>query len=70
MNNKKLKPKIKQEYEAKPVFPKCANCKHYKSEEKIEEGYYANWTKEVNMRCGLGGFAVKKYGTCKMHEKK
>jgi hypothetical protein len=60
--------KVKQGYVEKPVHAKCSNCKYFQSEEKVEEGYYMAWTKEVNLRCGLGGFAIKKQGVCNQHE--
>ena len=60
--------KAKQGYIEKPIHAKCSNCKYFQSEEKEEEGYYMIWTKEVNLRCGLGGFAIKKQGVCNQHE--
>ena len=58
-----------QEYEAKPIFPMCSNCKWFKSD-FIENEY--GFQEEKNLRCGCelpncGGFAVKKQGTCNVH---
>jgi hypothetical protein len=55
-----------QGYKAKPTFPLCSNCQHFKSEfESV--GNYA-YQKEVNIRCGLGGFKVGKSANCAKHE--
>lgn len=61
--------KASQGYVAKPIPKTCANCKHLKME--VEE--YKDWmlriyTKEKNIRCGIGGFAVKKTATCNLIE--
>ena len=57
--------KTNQGYELKPVFAICSNCKHFKSDKIINEWNYED---EKNIRCELGGFAVKKTATCKMHQ--
>ena len=69
--------KAKQNYCAKPVPQTCANCKHlsqnfyhYDGEYGRVEGKnpdtekYARPTYSDNLRCGIGGFAVKKSATC------
>ena len=57
--------KEKQGYNPKPVFPMCSNCKHYSMQPET-----TNWgyTRETNIRCGIGGFAIKKQGTCNSHD--
>lgn len=57
--------KEKQGYMPKAIPQICSNCKHYKSETAEKSGFYGPWIKETNIRCGIGGFAVKKQGTCK-----
>jgi len=65
--SKKANKKTEQGYEPKPIFAMCSNCIYFKSDfEKKEYGYMA----EKNIRCGVGHFAVKKQGTCKLHELK
>lgn len=68
--SKQSEAKQAQGYEQKPVITVCKNCKHFKF--KIEEYvpfggvYYLD--KEI--RCGIGGFAIKKMATCKLYERK
>lgn len=65
--SKKANLKTEQGYEPKPIFAMCSNCKNFKSDhETTTYGYVA----EKNIRCGIGGFAIKKQGTCKFHELK
>lgn len=65
---------------------KCGRCAHYTStyslpawmrEENAEcekQGLPARWSfnhqLETNRRCGLGGFAIKKQGICRLFEPK
>jgi hypothetical protein len=49
----------------------CSNCAHFKRDRILPKMYVAGgrFDKEenkvdANLRCGLGGFAVKKMGTC------
>ena len=49
----------------------CLNCAHFCSDQ-IEKTYDAwngkrAWIVEKNLRCGIGGFAVKKSATCDRH---
>ena len=53
--------KAMQGYRTKPDT--CATCAHYTS--KIEVHSYCQM--ESERRCGLGGFAVNKTGTCNEH---
>ena len=66
--SKQSKAKEEQGYEAKPIFNMCSNCKHFKSEMITEQTSFGDYTKETNIHCSLGGFAVKKQGTCNKHE--
>lgn len=52
-----------QGYRVKPDT--CATCIHYQS--KID--HVMAYQVESEKRCGLGGFAVNKMGTCNMHAK-
>ena len=63
--SKQSEAKENQKYEASPKFPMCSNCKHFRSD-KVENAY--KYIEEKNIRCGIGEFAIKKQGTCKMHE--
>ena len=68
--------KIKDEqgYIPKLIPNTCGNCANLTSEMVqvhapttwSPEGYWA----EKNVRCSIGGFAVKKLGSCKMWEPK
>lgn len=57
-----------QGYEPKPVFPMCSNCINLKSDIEEIKTYGQVYKKETNIRCGIGGFAVKKQGTCELHK--
>ncbi len=59
--SKQSEAKKQQGYRTKPDT--CSNCAHYAS--KIEVHSY--WQVESEKRCGLGGFAVNKTGTCNEH---
>lgn len=70
--NKKVS-EIKQEMGYHTVTQKCGNCVHFKSEQEPVIGQLRGYglpgrTKEVNLRCTLGGFAVKKTACCNKHE--
>lgn len=54
-----------QQYDPHPLMPFCENCGHYKSS-WIEDGWGA--MEEKKRRCSLGGFAVKRKGTCRNHQ--
>ena len=61
--SKQSQAKAIQGYRTKPDT--CTTCQHYRS--KIEAHSYGQV--ESERRCGLGGFAVNKMGTCNMHAK-
>ena len=73
-----------QGYVAKYDAPICGNCPNMTSEEEFpawvkkqhpdlsdgdlfQKGYLKY---ETNVRCGIGGFAVKKQGSCLKHPKR
>ena len=67
--SKQLEAKQAQGYEQKPVIHVCKNSKHFTS--KFTNAYDI-WNSiyqiEKEMRCGIGGFAVKKMGTCNLYK--
>lgn len=62
--SKQSEAKERQEYTPKFIPSVCSNCAHFRSEFEQHTYGSATWTKEVNLRCGIGGFAVKKGGSC------
>lgn len=70
--SKQSEAKSKQKYIAKPTPKTCANCIHFKSDKEVIKSMYSSnqYTKESNLRCGIGGFAVKKMATCNQFEEK
>lgn len=56
-----------QNYYATPDRAICSTCKHYTSDQVV-----SSWNNKVllekNIRCGVGGFAIKKKATCSSHE--
>lgn len=63
--SKQSEAKERQGYQAKPVPATCVNCAYYASEFKqVKTRWGMPYTKETNLRCGLGGFAIKKTATC------
>lgn len=64
--SKQQQAKDEQGYNPKPIHPMCSNCTSFKSE--FVKAIYHDYSEEKNIRCELGGFAVKKQGTCNKHE--
>ena len=63
---KQSKAKADQGYVPKAVPQVCGNCANFASD--MIKPYLGNsFVKETNMRCVLGGFAVKKMGTCDLY---
>jgi len=65
--SKQSEAKERQGYTPKaiPIRQTCANCVNYKSDITEKAGIFGGvYRKESNRRCTLGGFAVKKSGTC------
>jgi hypothetical protein len=60
--------KRNQNYRTRPFYPRCSNCKHFKSEffqplildEKM-------FNREKKPHCRLGGFPVKETALCDKH---
>lgn len=65
--SKQQKEKLEQGYKEKPVFPMCSNCISIHTEIRYPDPKYPNYIKEYNS-CSLGGFKVKKQGTCNKHD--
>lgn len=68
--SKQSEAKLAQGYRKKPDT--CSNCKHMQFE-VIEKSYtrwngaVEVWEEEKAHRCSVGGFAVKKTSTCRIH---
>ena len=66
--SKKSEAKEKQGYVAKPVPKPCMNCANFlfdRVQVRLGTSWHPEgWFEDKNMRCSLGGFAVKKMGTC------
>jgi len=68
--SKQSEAKAKQGYVAKAIPQTCCNCAHFASDIETKESYGGKWEHETNLRCKIGGFAVKKMGTCDEFEPK
>ena len=62
--SKQSEAKARQRYVEKPIQSVCSNCEHFRSNKEPFDGVFGEWTRESNLRCTLGGFAVKKTATC------
>lgn len=60
--SKQSEAKERQQYVPKYEPAVCMNCVHYSS--NVVDRFGGTYKEENNKRCGLGGFAVKKMGTC------
>lgn len=56
--------RVNQKYDPSPLQKTCVNCIHYSSE--YVQDRWGNM-EEKKLRCKLGGFAIKKKGTCCEH---
>jgi hypothetical protein len=69
--SKQSEAKEKQGYVEKFVPTVCSNCAHYTFDRvQTQEGTTwrpEGWFADKNLRCGIGGFAVKKTGSCAEH---
>ncbi len=54
----------KQRYLEHPLLPVCESCEHYQSV-YVDTEWGAQ--EEKRRRCALGGFAVKRRGSCNAH---
>ena len=64
--SKQSEAKIKQGYVPKAIPQTCVNCASFRLDVATLPTGCGNGTyrKETNLRCCIGGFAVKKMGTC------
>lgn len=63
--SKQTDAKARQGYNLKPIMPVCSTCRYYTS--RMESGktsWGAKWNQEKELRCGIGGFAIKKMASC------
>lgn len=67
--SKQSEAKQAQGYKPNHFYPVCMNCK-YSDSVVIETDDSWSWNIKKETRCGIGGFAVKKMGTCKLYERK
>lgn len=69
--SKQEEAKKEQGYESDPEVDCCGNCGYFTSTiETVKTPFGQTITKEKGLRCGLGGFAVKKRGWCRMWKPK
>jgi len=68
--SKQSEAKAAQNYRTTPDT--CSNCAHYQSKfvKKVYDMACEPWMEEVDKRCGLGAFAVRKTAVCDRHEGK
>lgn len=65
MTTKIAQAKERQQYTDKLIPSTCSNCAHFHSKvEEMPRQWGGTWVKESNLRCGIGGFKVKKLGSC------
>lgn len=64
--SKQSEAKEKQGYVPKMEPQACMNCANFKFDNGFhnQDLYGERYPKVFNFRCGIGGFAVKKMGTC------
>lgn len=71
MASKQAQAKHDQGYNPKPVPSVCGTCKQFQCD-KVMTHPGSKWDspryEDKNLRCAIGGFAVKKHGACKLHE--
>ena len=68
--SKQQKAKNEQGYIAKPIPKSCSRCEHFLMDTEKVKSYFVDFTKESNLRCAIGGFAVKKTATCDEFKRK
>jgi hypothetical protein len=66
MTTKIAQAKERQQYTDKLIPSTCSNCAHFQSKVEERKSTWGNytWTHESQLRCGIGGFKVKKLGSC------
>lgn len=58
-----------QNYNPKPTPAECSNCREFQKESTFTHEWFGKkYYRDKNLRCGIGGFAVKKRGTCTNHK--
>lgn len=65
--SRQSKAKLAQGYVLKAIPKTCSTCLHLRMDIVPVLGMHgqpSEYTRETNLRCGLGGFAVKKMATC------
>ena len=65
--SKQTEAKERQQYAAKCLPQTCSRCAYFQFDRVQTNAAYpqfAPYFEDKNMRCGIGGFAVKKMGTC------
>ena len=65
--SKQSEAKEKQGYTPKAIPQTCANCASFQMDVVDVPGWDgkpSGYKKETNLKCSIGGFAVKKMGTC------
>lgn len=62
--SKQSEAKEKQGYIPKLKPRACINCASYAHDEQTLTHAFGSFVKSTNQRCAIGGFAVKKMGTC------
>lgn len=67
--SKQSEAKQAQNYMPKASPNYCSNCQFYRSDKEVKMNNWSKteWIDEKNMRCGIGGFAIKKQGVCDVH---
>lgn len=70
MTSKKASAKEFQGYQDHTVPSVCGNCAHRNFKIKRRETLYKIHETETCNQCGIGGFAVKKTGSCNLFEMK
>ena len=64
--SKQSKAKQTQGYMPKAEPRTCVTCMHFQMDTIERESYGQTWKEDKNLRCAIGGFAVKKMGTCNL----
>lgn len=64
--SKQSEAKDKQGYTARALLPVCANCSSFRMDIVNHDAILSMepYPVETNLRCSIGGFAVRKMGTC------
>ena len=62
--SKQSEAKKKQDYVPSYEPNYCMHCKNFRSDIVQMKNDWVTWSEEKNVRCGIGGFAIKKKGTC------